>query len=230
MLLLTDSHATDVATCGAKAATLAGLVQAFAVPRGFVVLVDEPLDETILKAFDTLEAEKVAVRSSAMNEDGKEAAWAGQLETFLNVGREELLSAINKCRQSNGSERAASYAAAQGISAGNVAVIVQEMIFPSVSGVAFTKHPVTGENTVVVEAVRGLGESLVSGHSTPDTYVENGEYHLAGEVPIMGEQELQEVFMLAKRVRSALGYEVDIEWAFEHDKLYLLQARPITTL
>lgn len=214
---------------GGKADNLLKLAEDFSVPEFFVIAPDEPL-ENIFKRFDELGAVKVAVRSSALNEDGNNAAWAGQLETVLNVERSGLIEAIEHCRQSASSERAQAYAKAHAAESGGVAVIVQRMLHSRVSGVAFSKHPVTGEQKVVVEAVQGLGERLVGGQVTPDTYIENGEQHLAGETPILTDNELAEVRELTKRVEAFFGYPVDIEWAYEKNVLYLLQARPITTV
>ena len=118
----------------------------------------------------------------------------------------------------------------RGLESGAVAVIVQKMVQPVASGVAFSKHPVTGEEKVVVEAVRGIGEQLVGGFVTPDTYVEGGEQFLSGSEAILRPNELQSVIDLTRRAETFLGYPVDIEWAYESEKLYLLQARPITTV
>lgn len=216
-------------TLGGKADNLLKLSVMFRVPDFFVIAPDEPLDDTLNK-FNELGAEKVAVRSSAVNEDSKEAAWAGQLETVLNVERGGLVDAIERCRRSADSERVRAYAAVHDVESGGVAVIVQKMVHSRVSGVAFSRHPVTGEAKVVVEAVRGLGEKLVSGFVTPDTYIEGGEEHLTGTEPILTESELTAVINLTKRVEEFFGYAVDIEWAYEKDELYLLQVRPITTV
>lgn len=214
---------------GGKAGNLLKLKEEFRVPEFFVITPGESLDE-VLEKFDKLGAGRVAVRSSAVNEDSRDAAWAGQLETVLNVDRNGLLEAIKACRESASSERAKAYAASHGIESGGVAVMVQKMIESRVSGVAFSKHPVTGESKVVVEAVQGLGEQLVSGQVTPDTYIEGGEQYIAGSGAILSDKELVEIIELTKKVESFLGYPVDIEWAFEGDALYLLQARPITTV
>lgn len=214
---------------GGKAGNLLKLEKNFRVPRFFVIAPDGKLDG-VLNKFDKLGSERVAVRSSAVNEDSKDAAWAGQLETVLNVERNGLREAIQTCRNSATSERARAYAMAHDVESGGVAVIVQKMVQSRVSGVAFSKHPVTSEARVVVEAVHGLGEQLVSGSVTPDTYIEGGEQYLARSEAILTEQELAEVIELTKRVEESLGYSVDIEWAYEGDTLYLLQARPITTV
>ena len=229
-MLLSDKAAQDARICGGKAATLARLFEQFDVPRGFIVLPHDLNDTSVLEIFDTLGLRRVAVRSSAVNEDGKDTAWAGQLESYLNIEKEDLTAAITKCRYSSSSERAKSYATAHNTVVGDVAVIVQEMIPARVSGVAFTKHPVTGADEVVIEAVSGLGEKLVGGHTTPDTYIEGRETHLAGQKPVLSREELSEVIQLAKDITQSLGYDVDIEWAFGESTVYLLQARPITTV
>lgn len=214
---------------GGKASNLLKLSKEFLIPEFFVILPDDAL-ENVLERFDSLGAEKVAVRSSAVNEDSKDAAWAGQLETVLDVERDALLEAVERCRSSTRSERAQAYALAKNLGSGDVAVIIQKMLRPETSGVSFSKHPVSGEEKVVVEAVRGIGEQLVGGFVTPDTYVENGEQFLSGPVAILRTGELQEVVALTRRVEKFFGYPVDIEWAYERKKLYLLQARPITTV
>ena len=214
---------------GSKAENLIRLSAVFRVPDFFVISPDELLTG-IREKYDELGAERVAVRSSAINEDGVTAAWAGQLETKLNVTRENLIDAVKSCRRSAASEHAQAYARAHDMPAGDVAVIVQKMLNSRVSGVAFSSHPVTGSDEVVIEAVVGLGEQLVSGQVTPDMYCETGECHLAGDEPILSDDERAEVVALCKAVAMQLGYPVDIEWSYEGTDLYLLQARPITTL
>lgn len=219
----------SIAVFGGKADNLLKLANEFRVPEFFVIVSDDKLDH-VFEKFDALGAEKVAVRSSAVNEDSKDAAWAGQLETVLNVERSGLLEAIQRCRESAHSERAKAYGEERGVESGGVAVIVQKMLQSRVSGVAFSKHPVTGEDKVVVEAVQGLGELLVGGTVTPDTYIEGGERYLSSSAAILNDKELEEVVLLTKRVELFLSYLVDIEWAYEDGSLYLLQARPITTI
>ncbi len=216
-------------TFGGKADNLLKLSKDFRVPEFFIVAPEDAL-VAVLDRFDELGAEKVAVRSSAVNEDGRDAAWAGQLETVLDVEREGLIEAIEHCRESANSQRAQAYAKARATESGNVAVIIQKMLESRVSGVVFSRHPVTGEEKIVVEAVRGLGEQLVSGSVTPDTYIEGGEKYISGSTPILNEDELSEVFQLTKQVEQFFEYPVDIEWAYEDKQLYLLQARPITTV
>jgi phosphoenolpyruvate synthase/pyruvate phosphate dikinase len=228
------AHETEI---GGKSANLAKLSELFNVPEAFIISADEDIEHTeVLRWFDALGATSVAVRSSATNEDGAKVAWAGQLETKLSVGRTELIDAIKNCRFSAQSSRALAYSRLAKSGAGSVAVMVQRMLDARVSGVAFTRHPVTKERAVVIEAVLGLGDALVSGLATPETIVvSNGEkvdlVFGAGESqPLLVKHEIAEVAQLARAVERELGYPVDIEWAYEGPKLYLLQARPITTL
>ena len=119
-------------------------------------------------------ASPVAVRSSAVAEDGDTASFAGQQETFLNVvGADRLVSSVSACWASSFSERALFYRAQKGSLADvRMAVVVQRMVAAEKSGVMFTMDPVTRDpNRVVVEAVFGLGEGIVSGELTPNHYV-----------------------------------------------------------
>ncbi len=116
----------------------------------------------------------VAVRSSATAEDSKIDAWAGQLETYLNTTKENLGENIKKCWASLYGPRALFYRVKRGLRRKkvSVAVVVQGMVQSEVSGVCFTTHPVTKDkNQMIIEACWGLGEALVSGKITPDSYV-----------------------------------------------------------
>ncbi len=157
------------------------------------------LEDEILKAFDELFAAKippnppllrgeqyVAVRSSATAEDSAVASWAGELETYLNTTRENVAKQVKNCWSSLFTPRAIFYRHEKkyppfnppldkGRNGGvhvSVAVVVQKMIQSEISGVAFTVHPVTEDpNQMIIEACFGLGEAIVSGQITPDSYV-----------------------------------------------------------
>lgn len=222
---------------GGKAASLARLIGGgFRVPPGFVVY-DELDSSEILDAFDKLGAKFVAVRSSAASEDGAKDAWAGQLDTFLNVGREDLLDKIGACFDSAGSQRAQAYARQKNINAGQVAVIVQKMVPAEASGVAFSVHPVTNaKSKMVIESVKGLGEKLVSGQVTPNTYVIDkqtgkvAEKHSYNEKYGLADQQLKELVQAVAKIETLFGFPVDVEWTFADKELFILQSRPITTL
>lgn len=130
--------------------------------------------EEILSEFRKLECEFVAVRSSATAEDSSIASWAGELDSFLNTTEENLLENIKKCWMSLFTPRAIFYRNEKGLlnTKISVAVVVQKMIQSEVSEICFTVHPVTeGRNQMVIEAGYGLGEAIVGGMITPDTYI-----------------------------------------------------------
>lgn len=132
------------------------------------------LIEEILGAFQELDAELVAVRSSATAEDSDIASWAGELETYLNTTKGTLLDNIKKCWSSLFTPRAIFYRQEKNLidARVSVAVVVQKMVQSEISGVAFTVHPVTEDpNQMIIEASLGLGEAIVSGAITPDSYV-----------------------------------------------------------
>jgi phosphohistidine swiveling domain-containing protein len=134
----------------------------------------EDIGEEIIADFEILDAEYVAVRSSATAEDSDSAAWAGQLDSFLNTTEESLLRNVQKCWASLFTPRAIFYRFEQGLhnSKISVAVVVQNMVESEVSGIAFSVHPVTEDrNQLIIEAGFGLGEAIVSGQITPDSYV-----------------------------------------------------------
>ena len=128
----------------------------------------------IQKEYKKLDAEYVAVRSSATAEDSASAAWAGQLDSFLNTTEKDLLKNIQKCWASLFTPRAIFYRYEKGLHKQkiSVAVVVQKMVESEVSGIAFSVHPVTEDrNQLIIEAGFGLGEAIVSGQITPDSYV-----------------------------------------------------------
>jgi len=176
----------DVLEVGGKGASLGEMAKVgIPVPPGFVITtriyknfsqeeLPADVEHEIYQAFDHLKAERVAVRSSAVVEDSSSASWAGQLESYLNVKREDLIKSIRDCWNSIHSERALSYAAQNSISEEDlvIAVVVQKMIEPEASGVMFTVNPVTKNNgEIMIEAGFGLGEYLVQGIITPDNFI-----------------------------------------------------------
>ena len=115
-----------------------------------------------------------AVRSSAISEDGSAASFAGLYESYLNmVGDHEVLDAVHRCYVSLWSERAISYRAGRGDGADEaMAVVVMKLVPSETAGIAFTAHPVTGSlDQVIINASFGLGETIVSGRVTPDSFL-----------------------------------------------------------
>lgn len=201
---------------GGKTRGLAALVAAgFEVPEGFVAL-PEAGAEKIIAAYRRLGTGRVAVRSSAAEEDSQHLSYAGQFETILNVeGEEALLKAVAACRASGSAARVAGYRhavsadSATGSAAREIPVIVQRMLSPEYAGVAF----VQAGGRVTVEGVAGAGDALVSGQAAPAA--------LPAELRARVET-------LAREVAERLGGPQDIEWAFENGRVWLLQARPLT--
>lgn len=134
----------------------------------------EDIAEEIRVAFKTLNAQYVAVRSSATAEDSGSAAWAGQLESYLNTTEHNLLENVKRCWASLFTPRAIFYRFEKKLGSEHiaVAVVVQKMVQSEVSGIAFSVHPITEDkNQLIIEASYGLGEAIVSGQVTPDAYV-----------------------------------------------------------
>ena len=201
----------------------------------------------------------VAVRSSACAEDSQEASFAGQQETYLHVhGADEVLERLRDCWASFFSERALFYREQRGsLDDLGMAVVVQRMVSADVAGVLFTMDPVQRRrDRMVVEAVFGLGEAVVSGQVTPDHFVlardgtvkrerlavqplavvsgsDGGtvERELSqeeGGAATLGADELHELARLGAELEERLGGPQDIEWALADGELYVLQCRPVT--
>jgi pyruvate,water dikinase len=135
-----------------------------------------PMDiqKEIVSSFKTLGAKFVAVRSSATAEDSSAAAWAGQLDSYLNTTEKTLLENVKKCWASLFTPRAIFYRFEKNLHQTkiSVAVVVQKMVESEISGIGFSVHPVTQDhNQMIMEAGFGLGEAVVSGQITPDSYV-----------------------------------------------------------
>jgi pyruvate,water dikinase len=220
------------------------------------------ISEAILSSFKALGCQYLAVRSSATAEDSVAAAWAGQLESYLNTTEADVLEKVKRCWASLFTPRAIFYRFEKNLHQSNisVAVVVQAMVASEVSGIAFSVHPVTQDrNQLIIEAGFGLGEAIVSGQITPDSYVveknprrtidinigeqRRGLYRLEGGgsewrelPPEKGNQQkltgaqMSELVEIILKIESHYGFPCDIEWALERGKFYVVQSRPITTL
>lgn len=187
---------------------------------------------------------KVAVRSSATAEDLEDASFAGQQETFLNVeGIDNVLSAVKKCWASLWTARAIHYRTLKGFehSLVKMAVIIQEMVPAAAAGVMFTANPVNDSREEIrIEAVRGLGEQLVSGEVAGDVYVlRKNDVNVDIVDKKISNPELGQIitdYELRELAHTGLKIELyyenfqDIEWAYNRGQFYFLQTRPITTL
>jgi pyruvate,water dikinase len=232
----------DASQIGSKAANLAQLVAAgVPVPQGFVIPADAFADWSQIQAAlpaatSTLGDSRLAVRSSAAAEDLAGASYAGLYESFLDVDPDQLADVVRRCWESATSQRVATYQQQhhrQDQDRPAMAVLVQRMIYPDAAGVAFTANPFTGaRDEVVITAVRGLGERLVAGEATGDQWViRHGQASCtrATEQALTADQALA-VADLARRVEQHYSAPQDLEWAIRGDRLWLLQARPMTAV
>lgn len=206
---------------GGKAFSLDRLIRdGFAVPPGWAVTEPEGDAAPLLEAWKAAGSPPVAVRSSAALEDGAAASFAGQFLTVLDVRTKEALrEALAKVAASQ--KRTTAY----GEAAGAAAAVVQEFVEPELAGVAFGRDPATGDG-VVIEAVKGRGEALVSGAATPERVrISGGKREGATALPAALEAEL--LAGLAK-LEALSGRPQDVEWAVAKGRLWLLQSRPVT--
>ncbi len=225
----------------------------------------EEITSEIRAAYESLDGEPpVALRSSANAEDLPGLSFAGQQETYLNVtGADAVVAAVRNCWSSLWTAQAISYRHQNGIDQDSVAmaVVVQIMVPSEVSGILFTANPATGErNEIIINASFGLGEAVVSGQVTPDTYIVDNANKTVKETMIGPKEQkiisdgaqgvkMEDVSaserdqsslsddMLTELIETVLKIEAlydglpqDIEWAFSNGKLHLLQSRPITNL
>ena len=202
----------------------------------------------------------VAVRSSATAEDLPDASFAGQQETYLNVvDEDDLFDKIRKCWSSLFTARAIAYREKQGFAHEDVklAVVVQRMVNSEFSGIMFTVDPNSGAKQIVIEAGYGLGEAIVGGEVTPDTYVvdkqkmevikkrissqtwkyvrgANGgceKQDIPGDMikaQKIPDARIQEIAEIGRQIEIHYEKPMDMEWCVENDKAYIVQARPIT--
>jgi len=221
-----------------------------AAARARQIITDTDPPETLQKglraAYAGLEADSVAVRSSATAEDLPEASFAGQQETYLNVaGEDAVVERVRDCWASLFTERALEYRARMGFDDGTVgiAVVVQKMVDAEKSGVLFTADPTTGDAEMTVEAAWGLGEAVVAGEVSPDSYVidrdtaevvsetistkkvmhdrdpETGETREREvpeekrDVPALSDDELEHLREIGERIEDHYGSPQDVEWA-----------------
>ena len=193
--------------------------------------------DAVREAYRALGAPAVAVRSSATAEDLPDASFAGQQDTVLGVtGEDAVLDAVRTCWASLWNDRAVAYRQTHDVPARGLrlAVVVQRMIDAESAGVLFTADPITGRRRrAAIEAVRGLGEQLVSGAVNPDHFIVDTRTGtvLERRGDILSDVQLRELAAIGARIEKHFGRPQDIEWAIDHaGKLWIVQSRDITTL
>ncbi|ATZ61065.2 MAG: phosphoenolpyruvate synthase [Methanosarcinales archaeon Met12] len=246
------------------------LKQAEKTAKKLVIETEMPkkIEKEILAAYDELCKREggevfVAVRSSATAEDLPDASFAGQQDSFLNIkGGEAVVNTVKRCWASLYGARAIFYRVKQGFKHEqvNISVIVQTMVDADRAGVMFTSHPMSGEPLTVIEANWGLGETVVAGSVSPDSYVVDRRtgriaqrdigskkiMHIrdpktgktiSKQVPtglvdkaVLRDDEVMKLSELGELVETHYDYPQDVEWAIKDDKIYMLQSRPVTTI
>jgi pyruvate,water dikinase len=255
--ILENLDVEDTDTLSKVSQEIRNLVESTPVPEEIEREIKEAYEQLIRMEGSNI---LVAVRSSATAEDLPDASFAGQQDTFLNVGGEELVHYVRKCWSSLYTPRAIYYRVQKGFRHEDVsiAVVVQKMVNSEKSGVMFTSHPVTGEPITIVEAVFGLGEAIVSGKVTPDTYIFDRKKRKIEDVKIgeksmmitrqngrtvqvelderkskervLSDEELIKLVEIGEGIEAHYGTPQDVEWAIEDGKIYIVQTRPVTTI
>jgi pyruvate,water dikinase len=257
MDFLKELDVDDTAALQKASGDIRDLMEIQPIPDDLELLITDAYDKAIADFPDAF----VAVRSSATAEDLPDASFAGQQETFLNVqGHEMLLDAVKKCWSSLFTPRAIFYRVQQGFSHEEVklSIVVQRMVNSFTSGIMFTSDVTLGKPYSLIEGGWGLGEMIVSGTVTPDTYIvrkkdltlhnkiigkqlemmirndEGGNIQLEVEDDKKGVQKIPDAMIIevaeaGNLIEEHYGRPMDVEWAVEDDTLYILQARPVTT-
>jgi len=258
-----QSSSSSQPLLGGKGKSLAALQCAYSrIPSWFAIPPNQALDtKSIIAHAEALDSELFAVRSSGTQEDGAEHSFAGQFATKLFVTQEQLVKAIEEVRESNTNNHLATYSSSKNIDVvTKPTVLVQAMLSPTSSGVAFSCNPMkTKDANVLISSVWGVGSALVSGEVNSDNWEVNNTQILSSEIankahhhapnptteegvslspnsqekansPSLTDDQVLEVATLAKLCENHFQCPQDIEWAYHNGLLYLLQSRPITTL
>ena len=236
---LRDAGSLPREIVGGKARALGQLMaEGFNVPDGYVITTaafeqfasDEVLPAELLAPVN---GSSWAFRSSALREDGASASFAGQYVSVLGVqGPDAAHEALKACWRSVHSRALDEYAEAVGTADSGLAVIVQQMVDARCAGVAFTRNPITGADEVVIEATVGLGDALLEGNVDPErwTVARDGSSQRQADLGVLTDERVAEIAQICREIERVQGGPQDIEWAWASDKVYVLQARPITAL
>ncbi|MGI0495976.1 glycerol-3-phosphate acyltransferase [Limnospira platensis] len=251
--LLSLNDSLDIDSCGEKATRLSQLKQAgFKVPSGWVLPTignqeiardrqSQHQDEIDYFELPTPSYNyPLIVRSSALGEDGDTSSAAGQYTTVGPITSEaDLRSAIARCRDSYWSAEAKAYRHQRNLSSNGIAVLIQPYISAQISGVMFTRNPLDGGSQVVIEALAGEGDVVVSGQNTPvhleiDTATETATYeslNQLGDDGLLSRSLLGDLVAEAQAIEAFYhGFPQDIEWVWDGEQIWILQTRPITNL
>ena len=221
--------------CGGKGASLIRMTRmGLPVPEGMVILAGASSAEAQKEISGTLaslsDSCTYAVRSSALNEDGSDNSFAGQYETVTDVAKADLPEAVRTVAGSAENSRVKEYLSNSNAAASDIAVVIQRFVKPEYAGVLFTADAITGSSREMVgNFVEGEGEALVSGQKNASEFRINAVRYAYSGSTVM-KKHARSLYKYACRIKSEYGCETDIEWAVSGGRLYILQARPITTL
>lgn len=230
----------DKMSFGGKAEALSVLINSgFPVPSGYAVAAEafengtlrSEAEQELMLLVKKLPAKYTyAVRSSADGEDGEADSFAGAYETVLDVPVGKIPEAVEKVACSVKDDRVGVYANERNIGRGKIAVIIQRYVPAEFAGVIFTADAITaGTEYITGNYVRGKGEELVSGESFDGSFrINSVSYSFNGSPEI--EPYAKKMYSYARKAVKIFGCELDMEWAVSRGKLYILQARPITTI
>lgn len=265
---LADASCQDASLVGGKTARLAELTRlGYDVPNGFCVTIPALEGPTITWHQAVIAASRElappwVARSSANAEDSAEHAFPGLFTTVLDISDlHSAFEAVEQIHRSARGDAVLSYAKHKGISLASLrmAVLVQDLVPAAAAGVAFSRDPVTGDHSVVIEANYGIGETVVDGSVSPDSVTVEAEgailerrlgskrqkvvattlgtrvrrldtSPLERSASVLSDDAARDIAHLVRRIEQDLGFAVDVEWAIARERLYTLQARPITVL
>lgn len=184
-------------------------------------IVTPSITEFVNENIDKLERTSYAVRSSANIEDGNDYSWAGLFDSFLNVPKEEVGAKIIECMKSCFSDRVLIYKIKKNITVPiKMAVVVQDMVVSEYYGTLFTKDPITGEDVIQID----IGLNTVTHYEIKNDTLYDANGNVSDNKPLL------ELGRISKTIEELYGTAMDIEWVIEDETIYLIQARPITTI
>ncbi len=183
----------------------------------------------------SLDGNLFSVRSSSCVEDSADSSFAGQFDTFLNVDKADIASKITECVCSLYNENVLTYMEQMGLDTDllRMNVIVQRMVNSDVSGIVFTANPQGILNETVIVAGKGLGDNVVSDRIDTTSYyysLTDNVYYYVGKENLLDDVTVHKIIDTSKTICNYIGKYTDIEFAIENGELFILQARPITTV
>ena len=178
---------------------------------------------------------KYAIRSSSYLEDGELNSFAGQFDTYLNVTPRNINKKVHDCFNSINNKNVKDYLKKQKIKVKDLKmdVIIQKMVNAKYSGIIFTSNPQGLLNETVIVVGKGLGNNIVEDKILTTTYYYNRTdkvYYYEGLFDYLNKKIIEELITLSEKIKEVLGEFLDIEFAINNNEIYILQARPITTI